>query len=163
NVTIFVSTHFMNEAARCDRISLMNGGRVLATDTPANLIKSRGAATLEEAFISYLEESAAMQSSPPSPGKRAIEASTSDHSRPGQTPISQRRARFVSLGRAWAYSRREALELLRDPIRMSFAFLGTAFLMIIFGFGVTTDVDTLSFAALDRDQTPQSRAYLAEL
>jgi ribosome-dependent ATPase len=163
NVTIFVSTHFMNEAARCDRISLMNGGRVLATDTPANLIESRGAATLEEAFISYLEESTAMHSSPPSPGKHATEASTSDHSRPAQTPVSQPWARFFSLGRAWAYSRREALELLRDPIRMSFAFLGTAFLMIIFGFGITTDVDTLSFAALDRDQTPQSRAYLAEL
>ena len=55
-VTIFVSTHFMNEAERCDRISLMDSGRVLATDTPANLIKARGVATLEDAFISYLEE-----------------------------------------------------------------------------------------------------------
>ena len=51
-VTIFVSTHFMNEAERCDRISLMDSGRVLATDTPANLVKARGAATLEDAFIS---------------------------------------------------------------------------------------------------------------
>ena len=55
-VTIFVSTHFMNEAERCDRISLMDSGRVLATDTPATLIKARGVATLEDAFISYLEE-----------------------------------------------------------------------------------------------------------
>ena len=55
-VTIFVSTHFMNEAERCDRISLMDAGRVLATDTPADLVKARGAATLEDAFISYLEE-----------------------------------------------------------------------------------------------------------
>ena len=55
-VTIFVSTHFMNEAERCDRISLMDSGRVLATDAPANLIKARGVATLEDAFISYLEE-----------------------------------------------------------------------------------------------------------
>ena len=38
-VTIFVSTHFMNEAERCDRVSLMDSGRVLATDTPANLSK----------------------------------------------------------------------------------------------------------------------------
>ena len=36
-VTIFVSTHFMNEAERCDRISLMDSGRVLATDTPPGL------------------------------------------------------------------------------------------------------------------------------
>ena len=31
-VTIFVSTHFMNEAMRCDRISLMHAGRVLASE-----------------------------------------------------------------------------------------------------------------------------------
>ena len=55
-VTIFVSTHFMNEAARCDRISLMDSGRVLATDAPAELVAARGAATLEDAFIGYLEE-----------------------------------------------------------------------------------------------------------
>ena len=55
-VTIFVSTHFMNEAARCDRIALMDAGRVLKTGTPAELIAARGAATLEEAFISYLKE-----------------------------------------------------------------------------------------------------------
>ena len=55
-VTIFVSTHFMNEAARCDRISLMDAGRVLATDTPQALVRARGAANLEEAFIDFLEE-----------------------------------------------------------------------------------------------------------
>ena len=55
-VTTFVSTHFMNEAERCDRISLMDSGRVLATDTPRSLVEARGAATLEDAFIGYLEE-----------------------------------------------------------------------------------------------------------
>ena len=60
-VTIFVSTHFMNEAERCDRISLMDSGRVLATDTPAGLIKARSAATLEDAFISYLEEASGVR------------------------------------------------------------------------------------------------------
>ena len=58
-VTIFISTHFMNEAERCDRISLMHAGRVLVSDSPAALIAARGANTLEEAFISYLEEAAA--------------------------------------------------------------------------------------------------------
>ena len=61
-MTIFVSTHFMNEASRCDRISLMNAGRVLATETPAALIRQQGARTLEEAFISYLEEEAGSRS-----------------------------------------------------------------------------------------------------
>ncbi len=40
-VTIFISTHFMNEAERCDRISLMHAGKVLDCDTPANLTKKR--------------------------------------------------------------------------------------------------------------------------
>src|SRR5512139_3348129 len=42
NVTIFISTHFMNEAERCDRISLMHAGRVLVSDTPAAIVAARG-------------------------------------------------------------------------------------------------------------------------
>ena len=57
-VTIFLSTHFMNEADRCDRISLMHQGRVLAVGAPKELVKERGSASLEDAFISYLEEAA---------------------------------------------------------------------------------------------------------
>ena len=48
----------MNEAERCDRISLMHQGRVLAVGAPKELAKERGSATLEDAFISYLEEAA---------------------------------------------------------------------------------------------------------
>ena len=46
----------MNEAERCDRISLMHAGKVLISDTPHNIVAGRKAATLEDAFISYLEE-----------------------------------------------------------------------------------------------------------
>jgi ribosome-dependent ATPase len=152
NVTIFVSTHFMNEAGRCDRVSLMDGGRVLATDTPANLIKARDAATLEEAFISYLEEATGT-------------SRMNDFAGPAVAPsrIQDRRAasRF-SLSRLAAYALRESLELLRDPIRLSFALLGTAFLMLIFGYGITMDVNSASFAVLDGDRTPESRAYIEE-
>ena len=70
---------------------------------------------------------------------------------------------IFSFRRLFAYSIREALELRRDPIRLSFAVLGTAFLMLIFGFGITTDVNNLSFRVLDRDNTPESRAYLEEI
>ena len=55
-VTIFITTHFMNEAQRCDRISLMHAGRILASDTPAALAAARGCERLEDAFIAYLEE-----------------------------------------------------------------------------------------------------------
>ncbi len=154
-VTIFVSTHFMNEAERCDRISLMDSGRVLAIDTPAGLMRSRGAATLEDAFISYLEETAHGQ--PPS---APIEAPLAPPALPGS---KARAAGAFRLQRLLAYSIRETLELLRDPIRLGFALFGTCLLMIVFGFGISTDVNDLTFAVLDYDHTPESRAYLEEL
>ena len=162
NVTIFVSTHFMNEAARCDRISLMNEGRVLATDSPAALTKARGAASLEDAFISYLEQADGTRAQ--RSGGRIIDATEADRGPAvGQVARRARRPACFSVRRMLAYTTRETLELLRDPIRLSFALLGTAFLMLVFGFGITTDVDNLSFPVLDRDQTPESRAYLGEL
>ena len=155
-VTIFVSTHFMNEAERCDRIALMDSGRVLAAGAPAELVKARGVATLEDAFISYLEEatgSRASASAAPAPSVGAANALRS------ATP---QRSGF-SLRRLFAYTIRETLELLRDPIRLGFSLFGTALLMLVFGFGVSTDVNNLSFAVLDHDQSPESYAYLEEL
>ncbi|MEM9472861.1 MAG: ATP-binding cassette domain-containing protein, partial [Pseudomonadota bacterium] len=55
-VTIFISTHFMNEASRCDRISLMHAGQVLAVGAPHDLADARQAASLDDAFVAYLEE-----------------------------------------------------------------------------------------------------------
>jgi ribosome-dependent ATPase len=155
-VTIFISTHFMNEASRCDRISLMDSGRVLATDAPADLVRARKAATLEDAFISYLEETTGTRA--PSLDRPGL---TIEH---GPVAIANAvRSELFSVRRVLAYTIREFLELLRDPIRLSFALLGTAFLMLVFGFGITTDVNSLTFAALDRDNTYMSRAYLEEL
>jgi ribosome-dependent ATPase len=156
-VTIFVSTHFMNEAARCDRLSLMHEGRVLATGTPAELVSAKGATNLEDAFISFLEQERPSAVSPP-----VIDQSVSA-SPAADAKASRRRSPPLSFQRLFAYTIRESLELLRDPIRLSFALFGTALLMIVFGFGISTDVNNLSFAALDRDQTPESRAYLEEL
>jgi len=155
-VTIFVSTHFMNEAARCDRISLMDAGRVLATDNPESLVRARGTATLEDAFISYLEEASSVRTS--SASESDLKLAAVERGDKGPSP-----AELFSIRGMSAYTIREALELMRDPIRLAFALLGTAFLMLIFGFGITTDVNSLSFAALDRDKTYESRAYLEEL
>jgi len=160
NVTIFVSTHFMNEAERCDRISLMDSGRVLATDTPAGLAEARHAATLEDAFIGYLEEASGARvvdkrsESPPQ-----LEQNTEHHEAEGRAS----RASAFSLRRLFACTIRETLELLRDPIRIGFAVFGTTFLMLVFGFGISTDVNSLTFAVLDHDHSHESRAYLEEL
>src|SRR5690606_1435335 len=58
NVTIFISTHFMNEAERCDRVALIHAGKVLVSDTPAAIMQASGVTSLEEAFIRHLEAAA---------------------------------------------------------------------------------------------------------
>jgi len=151
-VTIFISTHFMNEAERCDRISLMHSGRVLAQDTPAALIQSRNADNLEEAFIAYLQEASGSQPVAPDAEPALPEKIAHAQRRPRSAPFDPRRG--------WAYARRESLEIIRDPIRIAFALLGPVILMIAFGYGITFDVENISYAVIDRDQSPESRRYL---
>lgn len=149
-VTIFISTHFMNEAERCDRVSLMHAGKVLASDTPAALKQSRAAASLEEAFIAYLEEATGKPSQDAAAATASVPQTASD-------AIAHRGRRRLRL---FGVARREALELARDPVRLTFALIGSALLMFMLGYGMTFDVDELRFAVLDRDQTPESRDYV---
>jgi ABC-2 type transport system ATP-binding protein len=54
--TVFVTTHHMDEAEYCHRISIMVAGRIAAIDSPANLKKGAGAATLQDAFIRIVSQ-----------------------------------------------------------------------------------------------------------
>jgi ribosome-dependent ATPase len=155
-ITIFISTHYMNEAERCDRIAFMNAGQVLACDTPAALTQSRGRETLEEAFIAYLE---------------AESEDPEDETGPEISPTAPPPSHAAAIGtadrgltakgkRLWAYSRRELLELSRDRIRLAFTLAVPLLLQAIFSYGISLDVENLAYAVLDRDRTPQSRTYL---
>lgn len=152
-VTIFISTHFMNEAERCDRISLMHAGKVLAVGMPEELRAAKAAATLEDAFVSYLVEAAGITNTVID-GEIATKAPrvTADT----VTARSNDELR-TSMARIWAIAWREMRELMRDPVRLAVALLGPMILLAIFGYGITFDIENLSFAVLDRDQSRQSR------
>ncbi|MEI2385141.1 ribosome-associated ATPase/putative transporter RbbA [Breoghania sp. JC706] len=152
-VTIFISTHFMNEAERCDRISLMHAGKVLVSDSPRAIVEGRGAANLEEAFIGYLD---AIVEKPERHTASVEAAKPATHN-------GKALARRFDLRRMLSYSRREALELKRDPIRATLAVLGTLILMFVIGYGINMDVENLTFAALDRDDTTLSRDFLLDI
>jgi ribosome-dependent ATPase len=162
-VTIFISTHFMDEGARCDRISLMNDGKVLVTGVPAELVRQRGLPTLEATFISYLKDAelhdktktANPVAAPSVPSVEPIVTTT-------QPTVSPRR-RWFSWSRALSYSRREALELRHDPLRATMALLGSIMLMCIMGYGISLDVENLKYAVLDHDQTGLSQNYALNL
>ena len=289
-ITIFISTHFMNEAARCDRISFMHRGRVLAVGTPAELTERQHAPDLEEAFVQYLlddekaehaarsdglnlsgkpenagrpSETAAAEQSLPESGK-ALSDGLGAENRPSETaatfrtdddkakqtlPASEglaaKAARIVRAdqqadgrqtlqyvsdtqdkllsdglheenrpseeisvhqqhlsenkatlsdglreeGRSsektavkpsqfesnqapvphtdslkywfatvFTFAMREGKELLRDKIRLFFAVLGPVILMSALSWSISFDVQNLTFAVLDRDQSSESRA-----
>ena len=151
-VTIFLSTHFMNEAERCDRISLMHAGKVLAVGAPLDLVKERGSNSLEDTFVGYLADAAGIDRT------KKVEAQVITETVAEAEPV--RAPKPFELARLWAYARREAVELLRDPIRIGFALFGPILLMLAFGYGISFDIENLQTAAFDQDETPQSRQLL---
>ncbi|MCG2842036.1 ribosome-associated ATPase/putative transporter RbbA [Sandaracinobacter sp. RS1-74] len=152
-VTIFISTHFMNEAERCDRMSMMHAGKVLDSDAPARLVEKRGAKTLEEAFIGYLVEAA---------GEEGGEEAATPAETPAR-PETHEAKRGFSLQRMLSYVWREALELRRDPVRGTLALGGSVILMLVMGFGISMDVNDLRYAVLDRDRSSYSESYRLDM
>ena len=126
----------------------MHAGRVLAEGSPDELIASSGAASLEDAFISILKAA-----EPPAPVVAPeVNVGAAHHDSGG------------SLGRILAYARRETVEVLRDRVRLAFAFLGSAILMLVFCFGITLDIDELdscSAGSVARSRKP--RLYVRDI
>ena len=80
-MSVMVATAYMEEAERFDWLAAMSAGKVLATDSPAELKASVGAATLEEAFIALLPEERARRA-PAADAYRRVASSTASQSSP---------------------------------------------------------------------------------
>ena len=150
-VTIFVSTHFMAEAERCDRVSFMHAGRVLAEGNAKRADGSpRMADSLEGAFIAVLEAAANRRHRVVAPdvrldAARVAESGSGHRACLGLCPARDGRSRCAT------------------ACASPFAFLGSAILMVVFCYGITLDIDDLDFAVLDLSQGPESRAYISEI
>ncbi len=180
-VTIFVSTHFMNEAGRCDRISLMHRGRVLAVGAPAQLCIDKQTETLEQTFIDYLLEDEKADAAnadwhPPanvtelaqaeSKAAEPVRPQTAPHHGAAANDENDEDVGAALLGwfsRVWAFARREATELIHDRIRLSFAIIGPIVLLCAATWGITFDVEHIPFTVLDHDQTVDSRRFIEHL
>lgn len=160
-VTIFISTHFMNEAERCDRISLMHAGKVLASAPPAELVEKRQGDSLEQAFIDYLIDAGAGTDTGTSTTDKVAQITTTSEDE--HKPEEPAKHTIFSVQRTISYMWRETLELRRDPVRATLALLGSLILMFVIGFGISMDVEDLNYAVLDRDQTGLSENYTLNL
>lgn len=171
-ITIFVSTHFMNEAGWCDRISFMHQGKVLAQDKPQELVKAQNAANLEEAFIAYLEEAEAEESDHAQAAtKNAERANTTTESTTvfttSDTNTTANRTKGTnassnSLNNILAFAARENKELLRDPVRLVFVLFGPVILVFFSALGITFDVRNIGYAIYDQDQSQISQELTAQ-
>ncbi|HBO37346.1 MAG TPA: multidrug ABC transporter ATP-binding protein [Pasteurellaceae bacterium] len=153
-ITIFITTHFMNEAARCDRISFMHAGRVLAVGTPEELRIGKNTATLEEAFIIYLEE----QSDDITAPTGDEEENTIDNSQ--RLSRRQNSVVLVWLSLIWSFAVREGKELLRDKIRLFFAVGGPIIILITMASSISFDINPMKFTVLDHDNSNESRRLI---
>ncbi len=165
-VTIFISTHFMNEAQRCDRISLMHAGKVLVSAAPDEITKMRGVETLEAAFIAYLIDAGAGTAAAPAESSAESKPESKSESKPTPAPAlasPEPSHSGFSLQRALSYMWRETLELRRDPVRATLALAGSLLLMFVMGYGISLDVEDLRYAVMDRDQTSLSHNYSLNL
>jgi len=154
HVTIFVSTHFMNEAERCDRISLMHSGRLLAVGTPTELMGQKKVTTLEEAFIAFLETA----EGPPAKAAPAIPPARNSGAL--MKALTGAFSGKSWLARMWAFTWRETLELTRDKTRLAFALLGPIILLLVAAYSISFDVENIRFSVLDHDQSQASREFL---
>jgi len=60
-LTVFVSTAYLDEAERCDRVGLMHKGRLIRCAPPAEIKREMNAATLEDAFIAWIKKASEEQ------------------------------------------------------------------------------------------------------
>jgi len=154
-ITIFVTTHFMNEAARCDRISLMHAGQVLAVGTPEELRTEKGCDTLEEAFIRYLEEQADDITAPSS--ENEMQTAVQNKAKSANTQANPLLNWFNII---WTFASREMKELSRDHIRMFFALFGPVVILLSMASSISFDINPTQFTVLDRDNTQLSRKLI---
>ena len=157
-ITIFVSTHFMNELERCDRVSLMHRGRVLAVGTPTELVRQSEAPNTEEAFIHYLKQDV-------SEDEQLSMVKTSENNEPTvfSHTESTKEVKYSSLlqwlASVWVFAVREAKELMRDKVRIFFAMIGPVILMIAMVWSISFDLHNISFTVFDQDKTVESRYF----
>jgi ribosome-dependent ATPase len=152
-VTIFISTHFVHEAERCDRVSLMHEGRILAIGAPEELRKACNASSLEDAFIGYLEDAGGTRS-----GARPLDNGERAGAVERQDPQNCHCSSWLS--RVWTFTWRETLELVRDPTRLAFALLGPVILLLAMAYGISFDIEKVRYAALDQDRSQESMTFL---
>ncbi|MEX2113189.1 MAG: ATP-binding cassette domain-containing protein [Pirellulales bacterium] len=157
-VTVIVTTHFMEEAEYCDRVVIMDAGRVLAQGTPAE-IRSHARSSpdhepnMQDAFIAIVEEARA-----------GGENSQTTALPAASLPISAPPAWLPGpVRRVGALVRKEARQMLRDASSVAIGIVLPVLLILVFGYGLSLDVRDAPVAVVLEEQSPQATGLAGAL
>jgi ABC-2 type transport system permease protein len=168
-VTVVVTTHFMEEAEYCDRVVILDAGRVLAQGTPADIRgrarpKPGKSATMEDAFIAIVEE-ARHQASGVKGQESAVKGQESASSltpdsrplTPDSRPLTPDRNRVLAkLLRIWTLVRKEYRQIARDPSSIAVGVVMPVLLIVLFGHGLSLDVKNVPVAIVLEQPSPDT-------
>ncbi len=155
-VTVIVTTHFMEEAEYCDRVAILDAGRILATGTPAE-IRARapqgptgGESSMEEAFIAVVEEARDEQA----PQTAAAGTPAMFYgSEPAWLPAKAQRV--------WALVQKETRQMLRDSSSIAIGIVLPVVLILLFGYGLSLDVKDAPLAVVMEEPSPEATELAA--
>jgi ABC-2 type transport system permease protein len=152
-VTVIVTTHFMEEAEYCDRVAILDAGRILAQGTPAELRSHAESAqareaTMEDAFIAIIEKAR-------NGNGRSISVPTEiqvDSLIAGAAPQwLPSRAR-----RVWALVEKESWQMVRDASSLAIGIVLPVVLILLFGYGLSLDVSDVPLAVVLDEPSPDA-------
>ncbi len=150
-VTVIVTTHFMEEAEYCDRVVIMDAGRVLAQGTPAE-IRSHARSSpdhepnMQDAFIAIVEES-----------RQSGQNDNVPRESHGEWKLSAPPAWLPGLvRRVGALVRKEARQMIRDASSVAIGIVLPVLLILVFGYGLSLDVRDAPVAVVLEEQSPQA-------
>jgi ABC-2 type transport system permease protein len=161
-VTVIVTTHFMEEAEYCDRVVILDQGRVLAQGTPAEV---RGAApSMEDAFIRVVEKSRAGKSEVRNPKSEKDAPRTRRDFAEGRTSFGFRISDFglpPKVWRVWSLVSKETRQMVRDPSSIAIGVVLPVILVLLFGYGMSLDVTNVPVAVVLEDPSPDATELAA--
>ncbi len=153
-VTVIVTTHFMEEAEYCDRVAVLDGGRILAQGTPAELRSHADstamASTMEDAFIAIVEKSRTGNGNGHRNPKRDgyVLDSLLAGAAPQWLPPKARRV--------WALVQKESWQMVRDASSLAIGIVLPVVLILLFGYGLSLDVTDVPVAVVLDEPSPDA-------
>ena len=161
-VTVIVTTHFMPEAEYCDHVAIMDGGRVLAQGTPAEVRRHAHPdpdhpPTMEDAFV-------AIVTSMRTPASRENAWQPEEESRRDAGAVEKflpSRRVDSKVHRIWSLVRKEARQIVRDPSSIAIGIVLPVFLILLFGYGLSLDVLNVPVAVVLEDPSPEATELAA--